>query len=303
MRLIFTYDTEEPGKCVPALQLISRVHRRHDAPMTLFVVGQLAESDEGRELKALIDDARELYDVNCHTYTHSRLITKNPWSLPVPTAEYIWDETSRGVQAIRDRLNRPCRGFRPRSGAGCGFRGCPANLSALRAVGCQWSSAYLKSAFEDSLPGDLHGAFDYGVDGYDDLIELPGHGWQDALVKDYGRGGHYAVRWPSPFAYPARLVETPEEEVAVHTATLDAAEAAGLPFCCLVLHPWTMIRPQDPKGRCIDLLLQLAAKRGYEVVTMDDEARRCQEQPSLRYPAPPVPPQRVVGHDMARSLA
>ena len=217
--------------------------------MTLFVVGELAAGEEGPALKRLLDETPDLHDVNSHTWSHSRLICKNPWSLPVPTPEFIHDETARGVAAIRDRFDRPCRGFRPRSGAGCGFRGCPENLFALRASGCEWSSAYLKSAFEDSLPGDLHGPFSYADDGYDDLLELPGHGWQDALVKDYGRGLQYAVRWPSPFDYPRRLVETPAEEFAVHRRTLDAAEEAGLPFCCFVFHPWTMIRRQDPGRR------------------------------------------------------
>ena len=43
MRVVFTYDTEEPGLCIPALRVITRVHRRFDAPMTLFVVGELAD--------------------------------------------------------------------------------------------------------------------------------------------------------------------------------------------------------------------------------------------------------------------
>ena len=303
MRVVFTYDTEEPGLCIPALRVITRVHRRFDAPMTLFVVGELAAGAEGPALRRLLDETPDLHDVNSHTWSHSRLICKNPWSLPVPAPEFIHEETARGVAAIRDRFDRPGRGFRPRSGAGCGFRGCPENLFALRAAGCEWSSAYLKSAFEDSLPGDLHGPFSYADDGYDDLLELPGHGWQDALVKDYGRGLQYAVRWPSPFAYPRRLVETPQEEFAVHRRTLDAAEAAGLPFCCFVFHPWTMIRRQDPDGDCIDLLLRLARARGHEITTLDAEARRCRERPDLLSPAPPIPPQRTRGYDVARHFA
>ena len=78
MRGVFTSDTEEPGLCIPALQVISRVHRRFDAPMTLFVVGELVASEEGPELKRLIRGTPELYDVNSHTWSHSRLICKNP---------------------------------------------------------------------------------------------------------------------------------------------------------------------------------------------------------------------------------
>ena len=156
----------------------------------------------------------------------------------------------------------PAAAFAPAPGPAAAFAAARRTSSRYTPAGCEWSSAYLKSAFEDSLPGDLHGPFSYADDGYDDLLELPGHGWQDALVKDYGRGLQYAVRWPSPFAYPERLVETPEEEFAVHRRTLDAAEEAGLPFCCFVFHPWTMIRRQDPEGACIDLFAAPGARAG-----------------------------------------
>ena len=297
MRIIFTYDAEEPGQCVPKLRTILNVHRKFDAPLTTFVVGKLIET-EGKELKKVVDEADDLFDVNSHTYSHSRLIVKPPWSLPVPSAQFIQEETSRGVQAVRDILDRPCRGFRPRSGAGGGFRGQPENLDALRTIGCTWSSAYLKSTFVDSLPGDLHGPYTYEANGFDDIIELPGHGWQDCAVKNYGRGDEHVVRFPSPFLYPLRHVETPEEEFEVHQRTADAAFEAGLPFCNFVMHPWTMIRQQDPEGQCIEMLLQYAKDKDWEVTTCDAEAQRCRDNPDLLVDAPPIPPQRVVGYDV-----
>ena len=302
MRIIFTYDTEEPDQCVPKLRTIYNVHRKFDAPLTIFVVGRLVEN-EGDALKQLVDEGGDLFDVNSHTYSHSRLISKPPWSLPVPSAEFIHHETTHGVQIVRDVLDRPCRGFRPRSGAGCGFRGCPDNLDALRTIGCTWSSAYLKSAFGDSLPSDLHGPYSYQADGFDDILELPGHGWQDCAVKDYGRGSEHAVRFPSPFLYPPCHIETPEEEFEVHKTTADAAFDAGLPFCNFVMHPWTMIRPQDPDGKCIEMLLQYARDKGWEISTCDTEAQRLCDQPDLLVEAPPVPPQRVAGYDVGRLFA
>ncbi len=302
MRVVLTYDTENIGECVPKLRTIVGVHRRFEAPLTIFVTGRVVYHD-GAELRRLIDETPEFWDVNSHTYSHSRLICKPPWSLPVPSPQFIYDETLRGVQIVRDVLDRPCRGFRPRSGAGAGFRGCPENLNALRSAGVTWTSAYLKSVFGDSLPCDLSGPFSYAPDGFDDILELPGHGWQDCGVKDFGRGTQYAVRWPSPFVYPSRLVETPQEEFEVHRGTLEAALAADLPFCCFVMHPWTMIRRQDLEGRAIELLLDHAKRRGCEFSTLDAEAQRCRENPQLLIPAPPVPPQRVVSYDVGRLFA
>ena len=302
MRVILTYDVENVGECVPKLRTVSKVHRGYEAPITIFVTGLVIEED-GCELRRLLDEAPAMWDVNSHTYSHARVICKPPWSLPVPSAEFIHEETTRGVGVVRDRLDRPCRGFRPRSGAGAGFRGCLDNLNSLRSVGVLWTSAYLKSVFGDSLPGDLSGPFSYAADGFDEIIEMPGHGWQDCGVKDFGRGSQYAIRWPSPFAYPSRFVETPAEEFEVHRATLDAALAAKLPFCCFVMHPWTMIRRQDPDGKAIDLLLDYAKLRGCEFSTLDTEAQRCRENPQLLKPAPPVPPQRTVNYDVGRIFA
>jgi hypothetical protein len=231
------------------------------------------------------------------------LITKNPWSIPIPTPEFIYDETLRGVQVVRDRLDRPCRGFRPRSGCGGGFIGCPINLDALRTAGCTWSSAYLKSIFEDALPGDLSGPFSYAANGFDDILELPGHGWQDFCLKPFRDIEQYAVRWPSEFVYPTGFVETPQEEFAVHRGTLDAAAAAGLPFCGLVWHPWTMIHDRDPDGDCIEMVLRYVKEQGWEVTTLDAEARRCEQNPCRLVESPPIPPQRTPGYDIARNFA
>jgi peptidoglycan/xylan/chitin deacetylase (PgdA/CDA1 family) len=302
MHVVLTYDTEEPGQCIPKLRIIWDVHRSFDAPLTIFVVGRLLE-EEGPDLKRMIDEAPGLWDVNSHSYSHARMLPKAPWSKESSSAEEVYEETQRGVDAVRRHLDQPCRGFRPRTGAGAGYRGWHGHLDALRSAGCTWVSAYLKSVFEDALPGDLHGPYTYGPDGFDDLIELPSHGWQDALLKPFRGLEALAVRWPSEHAYPQALVETPQEEFEVYRTTLNAAEAAGLPFCCLCLHPWTMIRDTDPGGKAIELVLDYARKQGWEVSTLDAEAALCREEPDRLVVAPEIPPQRTPGYDVARNFA
>ncbi|MCH2130179.1 MAG: polysaccharide deacetylase family protein [Pirellulaceae bacterium] len=109
MHVVLTYDVEELDNCVPKLQTIWKIHRQFDAPLTLFVVGQLIEQ-ETEPLIALLADGGDMFDVNSHTYSHSRLFVKPPWSLPVPTTAFIHEEITRGVQVVRERLDRPCRG-------------------------------------------------------------------------------------------------------------------------------------------------------------------------------------------------
>ena len=106
--------------------------------------------------------------------------------MPQPSDRLIAEEITRGAQAVREALGRPCRGVRPAQGAGAGFRGYAVNLEAMRAAGLQWSSAYVRSTYGDTAPGDLCGPFRYTADGYADLLELPAHGWPDAALKARG---------------------------------------------------------------------------------------------------------------------
>ena len=302
MNIILTYDTEEPGQCIPKLRTILGVHTKFDAPLTIFVVGNLLYQ-EGEELKGLISEAPELWDVNSHSYSHARMLPKAPWSEELSSAEEVYEETAKGVQIVRDMLNQPCRGFRPRTGAGAGFRGCPTHLDAARTAGCQWTSAYLRSVFADALPGDLSPPYTYQPDGFDEIIEMPGHGWQDCMLKQFRDWSTFGVRWPSEHAYPQKLCKTPEEEFAVYKVTMDAAEAAGLPFCCFVMHPWTMIHDRDPQGKAIELVLGYANKKGWGISTLDAEATRCRQEPGLLTEPPPLPPTRIPGYDVAQHFA
>ena len=192
-----------------------------------------------------------------------------------------------------------------------GFRGLPENLAPMRKAGLEWDSSYASSVKTEANPCDLYGPFTYVDDGYEEILELPVHGWPDCTPKGgagprIGQGVQqiqYIVRWPSEYTYPSQFVKTPEEEFQVHKAALDAASRAGLPFCCLAFHPWTTVRKQDSEAKVIALLLRYANDQKWQVSTMDAEAQRCRENPELLWPAPEVPPQRTVGYDIGQVFA
>ena len=298
MELVLSY-TAGTAAAAGKLATILNVHRVRRAPVTVFVAGRVAEV-EREELLPAIETAGDLVDVNTATYRHARVLRKPPWSVPQPSDRLIAEEITRGALAVREALGRPCRGVRPAEGAGAGFRGMAANLSAMRDAGLRWSSAYVRSTYGDTAPGDLCGPFRYAADGYPDLLELPAHGWPDGALK--ARGGSDAraqqriVRWPSPFAYPEGLVETPEEELAVHGATIAAARDASLPYCCLAFDADSTVRPQDPQARVVDLLIDHAAAAGLALTTLDELAGRFADgAPALA--APEVPPSRAADFD------
>ena len=300
MELVLSY-TAATAASAGKLATILNVHRARREPATLFVAGRTAEVEREALLPA-IEAAGDLADVNTATYRHARVLRKVPWSVPQPSDRLIAEEITRGAQAVREALGRPCRGLRPAEGAGAGFRGYAVNLEAMRAAGLLWSSAYIRSTYGDTAPGDLCAPFRYASDGYADLLELPAHGWPDAALKARGGGAdahpqQRIVRWPSPFAYADGLVETPEEELAVHRATIAAAGDAGLPYCCLAFDADSTVRPQDPDARIVDLLIDHAAAAGLTLTTLDALAGRFAAADPVEFAEPPVPPGRAADFD------
>ena len=297
MELVLSY-TVATAAAAGKLATILNVHRAQRAPATVFVAGRVAEV-EREELLPAIDASGDLADVNSATYRHARVLRKPPWSMPQPSDRLIAEEIARGALAVRAALGRPCRGVRPAEGAGAGFRGWDANLSAMRDAGLRWSSAYVRSTYGDTAPGDLCGPFRYAADGYPDLLELPAHGWPDASLKGCGGAGaqQRIVRWPSPFAYPDGLVETPEQELAAHGATIAAARDAGLPYCCLAFDADSTVRPQDPEARIVELLIDHAAAEGVALTTLDELAGRLGDGDPAALAAPELPPSRAADFD------
>lgn len=299
MELVLSYSAATAA-AAGKLAAILNVHRARRAPATVFVAGRVAEMEREVLLPA-IDAAGDLADVNSATYRHARVLRKVPWSVPQPSDRLIAEEIARGALAVREALGRPCRGVRPAEGAGAGFRGWAAHLSAMRDAGLRWSSAYVRSTYGDTAPGDLCGPFRYADDGYPDLLELPAHGWPDAALKADGGAGAGAqqriVRWPSPFAYPDGLVETPEDELAVHGATIAAAGDAGLPYCCLAFDADSTVRLQDREARIVELLIDHAAAEDLALTTLDELAGRFADAEPAALAAPEVPPSRAADFD------
>ena len=240
--------------------------------MTLFVVGELAAGEEGPPLRRLLDETPDLHDVNSHTWSHSRLICKNPWSLPVPTPEFIFDETTRGVAAIRDRLDRPCPGFRPD----------PGRLRLSRLPGEPERAARRGVRVELGLP-------QVGVRGTRcpatcmDRSATPTTAtttcWSCRATAGRTRwsrttGAGCSTRCAGRRRSPIRSAwwrrRRRSSPCTGARSMLPRRPACRSAASCST--PWTMIRRQDPDGDCIDLLLRLARERGHEVTTLDAAA-------------------------------
>ena len=95
----------------------------------------------------------------------------------------------------------------------------------------------------------------------------------------------------------AGLVETPEQELAAHGATIAAARDAGLPYCCLAFDADSTVRLQDPEARVVDLLIDHAATEGLALTTLDELAGRFAAAAPATLAAPEVPPSRAADFD------
>ena len=267
---IAAYDTESPA-CLAACGRIVEVHRKHEMPATFFITGQRLEAD-GHEYRALLDDP--LFEVASHTYSH-KLLRDHPLFGPAVSPEEVAEELSQGKRWVERVFERPCLGMRP----GCGFEeglfGAPEVLRAATGSGFRYVSTMLWGT-DCTMPAPLSQPFRYSEDGFPDLWELPGHGWQENLLKDNNRLGPRRLSlWPPemPEAIPPGFIETPEEEFAVNRIFLDRAAAQSLTFVSLIWHPWSLAQ-FDPEMRMLELTFRHVRSLGLEAGSYADLANR-----------------------------
>jgi len=267
---IAAYDTEH-AECLPACRKIVEVHRRHEMPATFFLVGRALRADAD-EYRRLLDDP--LFEVASHTWSHG-MLRDHPLCGPALPLEAVAEEIARGKQAVEDVFERPCLGLRP----GCcfveGLTGAPEVLKLLHEAGLKYVSS-LAWGPDYTMPALLRQPFTYEGDGFPGLWELPGHGWQENLLKDNNKWGPSRLTlWPAamPEAIPRDFVKTPREEFDVHRLFLDKAAGDELTFVSLIWHPWSLDR-FDPAMEMLDLVFARVRDLGLEATTYAGLYRR-----------------------------
>jgi len=260
---IAAYDTEH-AECLPACRKIVEVHRRHEMPATFFLVGRALRADAD-EYRRLLDDP--LFEVASHTWSHG-MLRDHPFCGPALPADAIAEEIVRGKQAVEDVFERPCLGLRPGCSFVEGLTGAPEVLKLIRDAGLRYVSS-LAWGPDYTMPALLRQPFTYEQDGFPDVWELPGHGWQENLLKDNNKWGPSRLTlWPAamPEAIPPDFVKTPREEFDVHRLFLDKAAGDELTFVSLIWHPWSLDR-FDPAMEMLDLVFARVRELGLEATT------------------------------------
>jgi peptidoglycan/xylan/chitin deacetylase (PgdA/CDA1 family) len=261
-RYVFAYDLEDPDLCLKATARLLELHRRYGIPATFFVLGTVLE-ERGATLRALFGDDL-LFDIASHTYSH-KLLKNNRLHGPGVSLEDLRDEIERGLRLVEKVFERPCAGVRSSYGFYGGLRGEGERLRVIRDSGARYLSSDLRGP-GDSVPGGLVQAYRYDEEGVPDLLELPGHGWHDNVLKGFYPGPWLA--WPPVLRWgiPDRAPSTPEEEFAVQRAWVERAMTLGLDYFSPVYHPHSVYR-MDPDCRVIELLMRHVRQRGMTPTT------------------------------------
>ena len=259
---IFHYDLEDPELCLKATPRLVELHLRYEVPATFFLLGRTLES-RGSELRRMIPDD-SLFDIQSHTYSH-RMLKDNRMHGPGLSLDELRIDIRRGIELVEAVFERPCIGVR----SGCGFfkglQGEPARLSVLRHCGVEFLSSDLRGP-DDSIPGGLTQAYWYDEEGAGTLLELPGHGWHDNVLKAFDTGLRMA--WPPLVGWgiPSRPPRTPEEELQVQRAWIGRAVELGLDYISPVYHPHSIYRMHH-ECKTVELLIMHLRQAGIETTT------------------------------------
>jgi len=260
---IFHYDLESTDLCVKAAPVLAELHQKNNIPATFFILGTVLEQ-KGNELRSIFSDS-PLFDIQSHTYSHKMLRNNRMHGAGI-SLEEMRKEIELGKKLVEDVFERPCIGVRSGCGFHRGFQGEVERLAILADADIKYFSSDLRGP-ADSIPAGLVQAYWYDEEGFDELLEMPGHGWHDNVLKAKG-GAWLCLPWPPVLAWgaPNRPPETPEEEFAVQKVWIDRALKEKLDYVSLVYHPHSIYRMSE-KCQTMALIMQYVQDEGIPTTT------------------------------------
>lgn len=119
------------------------------------------------------------------------------------------------------------------------------------------------------MPAPLRQVSNYAADGFPDLLEFPGHGWHENVLKsDKAR---LLLLFPPQFpdALPPAAIKTSEEEFRYNNKPfIDRAVREDLTFVSLVWHPWSLLR-FDPAMEMLDRTFRYVQEENLRSITYE----------------------------------
>lgn len=267
----FGYDWERYGKsgngaqdeldrthARDGLRVITSKHKEYGLPFTVFVLGKMLDNALlTTTLQDVIDLAGDLIDVEQHSYAHG-LYKDHAERGKALSLIAMEEDLRRASDGIEDKTGQRPIGLRTPMTFFRGFRGEKDRLKVIRETGIRFISSDGRGWYE-SRPapildeiGEPRIPYWYTEDGFEDLLEIPVHGYSDNYLKGY-------ARQPIPKAFE------PAEELKVHLMFFQECLDRKMVFCppC---HPWCVGRG-DPEGVVLTGLLEFAQKNGVRTLS------------------------------------
>ena len=139
------------------------------------------------------------------------MLRDHPFCGPAATPDERRREIVRGKEVVEEVFGRRCLGLRPGCGFPDGLHGDAELVETVASAGYRYTSALLWGP-EFTLPAPPRGPEDYAAEGHPDLIELPGHGWHENVLKAHNltTQAKRILLWPMPIpeAVPTGPIET-----------------------------------------------------------------------------------------------
>lgn len=194
-------EVEHPGIALRCLRLAASVHRELEAPCTVFVRGRILEANEDA-FRRLRDGYGDLLDFQQGTNSGVPLKTvcqANEHGVKLFRGGSV-DECREDVGRASDIMERVL-GVRPIGLAGPlgyyrGLSDRPDLLEVLHELGVRFTRTFTRNARDWSPLSFETQPFAYDAQGFSDMIEIPGQGWPDVVLKEalrrQGAGGFVA---------------------------------------------------------------------------------------------------------------
>jgi len=281
--LSFGYDTERPygdlaktdkGKAIQRTEVgtcekLTKLFDREKVPRTFFILGSFLESCADHipleELRSVFDKKNSLTEIQQHSYSHQvfrPIEGRNDKKIMTP--QEFGADLEKANQVLEDILIVKPTGLRTPLGYPQDLTDQPGILAELQQLGFRYVSSDLRgtsSSYRAFLTKERQ-PHTYAHVGFSNIVEIPSHGWQDAI---------FTVEHAQKMLQ--RKPDSADEIVAHYSELFNIAETLEQKqvSIALCLHPWA-VAEYDPQLEIHKHLVDAARNKGIRIASYGEIA-------------------------------
>ncbi|MFW9997540.1 MAG: polysaccharide deacetylase family protein [Candidatus Odinarchaeota archaeon] len=248
------------------IKKLSKLLDEEEVPRTFFILGNYLEKclDDfsTEELRKVYDHDNKLNEIQQHTYGHPMIRNiKERADKQAVTPKEFGKDLLKANSILKDILDVSPTGIRTPFGYSRDLLDIPELLAELERLKFRYVSSDLRS--ENSLEAPLtvkRQPHTYYLAGYPNIVEIPSHGWQDAIFT-----GEMAQKF-----LKRKPIHNAEQIFGHYNGLLeraiDLAKRNTVIYVSLCLHPWAMME-YDPTLRILRRTVNSAKSKNIEIIS------------------------------------